>query len=361
MIPVYEGQASTTASSVPRDALRGRHRPGQPRSQARRAARADPRRALRGADRGRPRRGAHTPVWSTATSSPRTCCCLRPPPTTTPTSPTSGLTKRAASGSAMTKTGQMAGHGRPTSRQSRSRAARRRRAHRRLLARAALSLPADRAASPTTSPAMAKAVRARQRPAAEAVGLLRGRACRPRWTDVVRARDGEGPRGPLPAPAGDLGPRRRWLQAREHRAIAEPERSVATGHAAPRPVHGRGRVWEGVRRRRAWVLGLAAAAVLAVVAAVALTGGGGSGGGDRGASGSRPGEVRAGRPIALDLAPDHVAALGGRVWSVTADVGRLAARRPAHASRRPVPPGGRSRRGRVCRCRGRRRLDLGRP
>ena len=137
---------------------------------------------------------------------------------------------------------------------------------------------------------------------------------------VVRRAMGKAPADRFPS-AGDLG--RAALAASRGERPPRGERSVATGHAAPRPVHGRGRVWEGVRRRRAWVLGLAAAAVLAVVAAVALTGGGGSGGGDRGASGSRPGEVRAGRPIALDLAPDHVAALDGRVWSVTADVGRL--------------------------------------
>jgi serine/threonine-protein kinase len=122
--------------------------------------------------------------------------------------------------------------------------------------------------------------------------------------------------------AGDLG--RAALSASRGERPPRAEGSVATGRAAP-PLPRGGRIsWEGVRRSRRWLLGAGAFAALAVGMAVALTAGGRDDGGrDRGGSSPRPGEFRVGSPIALTLAPDHVAALGGRLWSVTADVGRL--------------------------------------
>ena len=82
--------------------------------------------------------------------------------------------------------------------------------------------------------------------------------------------------------AGDLG--RAALAAAEGSSVAEPERTVATGAAAP----------GGPARRRSWrwpAVGIATAAAVAAVVALALGGGGGGGdgdGGDRAGAETRP-------------------------------------------------------------------------
>jgi predicted Ser/Thr protein kinase len=115
--------------------------------------------------------------------------------------------------------------------------------------------------------------------------------------------------------AGDLG-RAAVAASRGERAPAT-ERSVAAGRAAPQaaPEEWQRRVRLPGGRRAV----LAACAVAAVGAGVVvwLVGGGGDG------TPRRALARHAVAPIRVDVSPDHLAVFGGRLWSLTADVGRL--------------------------------------
>lgn len=115
--------------------------------------------------------------------------------------------------------------------------------------------------------------------------------------------------------AGDLG--RAAVAASRGDRPPPAQGSVAAGRAAPQPVPQRRTRRVRVPRGRRVVLAACAAAAATAGAVVLLVA-------DAGHRTLRPAAaVRAIAPIGVQVSPDHVAVLGARLWSLTADVGRL--------------------------------------
>jgi streptogramin lyase/predicted Ser/Thr protein kinase len=117
--------------------------------------------------------------------------------------------------------------------------------------------------------------------------------------------------------AGDLG--RAAVAASRGERPPPAQGSVAAGRAAPQAVpRQRPRRVRLPRGRRAVLAACAVSAAAAGAGAILLLVADGGHGTPRRATAGR-----AIAPIGVEVSPDHVAVLGGRLWSVTADVGRL--------------------------------------
>lgn len=222
-----------------------------------------------------------------------------------------GLTKRAASGSAMTKTGQMVGTVDYVAPEQVEGGAVDARTDVYSLACVLYHLltgqvPFDK---PTEMAKLfAHVHEVPPKPSAVVAGL-------PEELDEVVARGMAKDPSERFLSAGDLG--RAAVAAAEHRGIAEPERSVARGEAAPGPIAEAPTVQPAraakpppgapKRNLKPWAIAAAAIVVIGIVAGIAT--GGGSGGGDSSSSGGSVVQVT--RANALDSASNFADGVNG--------------------------------------------------